>query len=160
MGRILKLSLIILLLFAGYLYSQQINIKGTFGGSLIIQINELHQLGNNDVGGDGVITYDDFSQYPGYGLSGRVEISFSTITSTTTKELWIDFYKGRLIFKNLTNNKSYTITIPEEFSFLINLNTLECEKVIGVEGKPSYINVNGTNIQVTCDLYPYLLKLY
>lgn len=147
-----------LVLFPVMALANPATFSGTYGGQLIITVHETYPLPGQDMGGEATLSYRNFSQIPGLALNGDLEVGFSLLASVNL--LWIDFEGGQsLTLINLQNGESYSVTIPKTFSFLLDLTSLQCKDVESFEGGTPLIMLNSQPIPVTCEIYPYLVKL-
>ncbi len=155
-----KLILVVLLLGSlAYATPQPVVINGPYGGALVINIGETYQLGGNDIGGEGNVTYERFSVIPGFYFEGFVSIGFSLLHEENS--LWIDFLKGGFLdVKDENGNLVYAVDFPYSISFKLSLPDLTPVKVVSYEqGGKTEILVNGNPVNVTPDLINYLLPL-
>lgn len=155
-------KLLFVVLFLGslaYATPQPVVINGPYGGTLVINITETYQLGGNDIGGEGNVTYERFSVIPGFYFDGRATIGFSVLHGENS--LWIDFLKGSFLdIEDENGNLLYTVDFPYSVSFRLSLSDLTPVEVISSEqGGKTEIYLNGNPVKVTPDIINYLLPL-
>ena len=153
--------ILVLFLFGTVAYAgtQPMVINGPYGGTLTIEIGKIYQLGGNDIGGEGNLTYSNFSVIPGFYFDGQISIGFSVLHGEGS--LWIDFYKGGFLdIRDKDGNFVYAVDFPYSISFKLSLPDLTPLDVIPYEqGGKTEILLNGNPVEVTPDIINYLLPL-